>query len=472
MGNPCMGKRLWVLSTVVALTIGTSVALSAVAAATVHTAAKPKVTASGFTFLPDEPGSTFAGEVTAAAVVKNPTGKVAVGVEVMLTLKDNSGRTIIEDQTTLAYIAPGDDSYATWTTTYPETKVPVSLKAKITDPGEMMSVRAWGQDAQYDFQADKPIAIDDVALEFSDLRYRDSTIPATDPNGIGSSIVGTVRSASGKELAGLDVTCAAFSGGDVVGGGHMVLPIIPEGGEAGIQAPNLLGSLEPDDLQCSGRVEYLAARVGARDEQLVVQDAGVSLLTTLEEYSMGAVIENPTDLYAWGVDVSFDILDADGRVIGSRSTEIPMYVPPHGTVYAAPSLPGTPREFPGTPSSLRVLTNAYAFQRPGRAIKDEAGFDPAAWKFEFADVTFDDRGHVVGTITNRSKKSVNGVDVVCGLFTAGAIVGATWEGLDEFDLGSQLLPGKALDIEVGVDLDSTGADEVRCVATIGQLSEV
>ncbi|MSO78463.1 MAG: hypothetical protein EXQ79_02520 [Acidimicrobiia bacterium] len=460
-----------ILAVIIAAALGAPIAFAGTAAATAHVAARPKVTASGFTFNPDEPDATYAGEVTAAAVVSNPTGKVAVDVVVVLTLKDQRGRTIIDNQTTLAYIAPGDDSYATWTTTYPEKKVPVKLTAKVTGVGEMMSARAWGEDAQYDFQTDTPVALADVALEFADLTYQDSSIPASDPMGIASSIVGSVRSVSGNELAGLDVTCVAFEGSDVVGGGHMVLPIIPEGAEAGVQAPNLVGGLEPDDLRCSGRVEYLEARVGARAEQLTVQDAGFAL-TSLDEYSVGAVIENPTDQFAWGVHVVFDVLAADGKVIGSRSSDVPLYVAPHSTVYAAPLLPGTPREFAGTPFSLRVLTNAYAFQRPGRAIREEAGFDPAAWKFEISDVGLDGSGHAVGTITNRSKKAVNAVDMICGLFSGGAMVGATSESLDESDLGSQLVPGKALKFEVGVSLDSTGANDVRCVATISQYSDV
>jgi hypothetical protein len=463
------------LPLVAALVIAAPIAFGIPASAAVPTAAKPKVTASGFTFVPTDPGSTFAGDVTAAAVVENPTEKVAVDVVVTLTLEDQRKRVITDSEFHLSYVAPGDEAYAIWDTTYPETKVPVALTAKVTSVGELMSARAWAQDAQYslgvgEFGADQPIPIEDVAVEFSDLRYHDSTTD-TAASGLASSIVGTARSVAGEELTGLDVTCAAFENGDVTGGGHVVLPIIPEGGEAGIQASGLLGGLAPDELRCSGRVEYLRARVGTLDDALVVADAGFSL-TSIEEYTMGAVIENPTDKWAWGLDVAFDVLDADGRVIGSRTASEPIYVAPQSVVYVAPGLPGAPNEFAGAPTQLRVLVTAGVFHKPGRAIKDEAGFDPAAWKFEFTDLSLDDSGHVTGTIVSRSKKPLDALDISCGLFRGEAIVGAASSTVDESELGGPLEPGKPAKFEVGVALDSASADSFGCVGTITGLSDV
>ncbi len=428
---------------------------------------KPKVTASGFTFVPDDSGGTFAGEVTAAAVVENPTGKVATAVRVVLAMKDDRGRVIQEDEQTISYIAPGDEAYAVWTTTYPQTKVPSELAAKVSDPGELVSPRAWAEDAQYalgagEFGADAPIPISDVAVEFADLRYHDA--------GLQSSIVGTVRSTSGEELTGLDVTCAAFEGDAVVGGGHMVLPVIPEGGDAGIQAMNLTEGLAPDEFRCSARVEYLRARVGTLDDALVVSDAGFSL-TSIGDYTMGAVVENPSDKWAWGLDVAFDVLDAAGRVVGARVESEPLYVPPGGTVYVAPTLPGSPAEYAGAPASLRVHANAGVFLKAGRAIKEEAGFDPAAWTFEFSDLAIVD-GNVTGTITSRAKRPLNALEVTCGLFRGVTIVGGASSAVDESELGGPLRPGAPAPFEVGAALDGTGADSVRCVGTITGLSDV
>jgi hypothetical protein len=459
----------------IALALVVSVALVAPVGAARSTGSKPRVVDAGFTFVPSDPGSTFAGDVTGAAVVENPSTKVAVDVEVTLTLNDERGRLIIDDATRLAYIAPGAEAYVPWNTTYPETKVPVEVTAKITDPGELISPREWAEDAQFElgvgeFGAEDPIPIDDVAVEFSDLGYHDSSIE-TAASGLASSIIGVARSVSGEELTGLDVTCAAFEGGDVVGGGHMVLPIIPEGAEAGIQASGLLGGLTPDDARCSARVEYLRARVGTLDDALTVTDAGFRV-TSIDEYTMGAVIENPTDKWAWGLDVAFDVLDASGRVVGSRRTSEPLYVAPNSTVYASPEVAGSPNDFAGTPADLRVLVTAGVFLRSGRPIKDEAGFDPAAWEFEFADLRLAERGNVVGTITSRAKKPLNAVQVTCGAFAGGSIIGAAANTLSDDDVGGLLEPGEPTEIEVQALFSGLGADEFRCVATITGLSDV
>jgi hypothetical protein len=465
-------------SRVTALIAGaTSVALLAWVApvrAAAPTASKPKIAQSGFTFTPGDEDDTFAGEVTAAAVVENPTSKVAAGVEVTLTFKDRGGRTIIDSRYTLEYIAPGDESYAVWSTTYPETKVPAKLTAKITDPGELVSRTAWAEDAQFslgagEFGADNPISIDDVAVEFADLRYYDSTVDTLE-SGLASSIIGTARSASGDELTGLDVTCAAFEGGEVVGGGNTVLPVIPEGEEAGIQATGLKGGLNPDEVRCSGRLQYLRARVGTLDDQLTVSDAGFTL-TSIDEYTMGAVIENPSDLWAWGLDYAFDVLDANGRVIGSRTGSVPLYVAPQSSVYVSPNLAGYPTEFDGTPASLRVLATAGVFLRAGKPIKQEAGFDPAKWTFEFSDLALQD-GHVTGTVTSHANRSVNALDISCGLFRDGAIVSAVTNAVDDTELGGQLEPQKGRTFEVGVALDAAAPDDISCVGTIGQLSDI
>lgn len=141
-----------------------------------------------------------------------------------------------------------------------------------------------------------------MVLEFTDLRYHD--------DGLRSSIVGAVRARSGLELTGLRVECVAFQGGKLVAGGHIDLPVIPAGGEAGVQAWGPLGGLAPDDLRCSGALANLNAGVGSFDTALVVRDQGFS--GTADEYTAGALIENPSDEYAYGLEVGFDFLDAGG----------------------------------------------------------------------------------------------------------------------------------------------------------------
>ena len=463
-----------ILAPGVALALAMSAIVSLPAVASVASASKPRITESGFTFTPGDPGDSFAGEVTAAAVVENPTAKVATGLEVTFSFKARGGKTIADYSYSIEYIAPGDEAYAVYGSVYPETQVPTKVVAKITDPGELVSTRAWADDAQYSLApdvnaADAPISINDVALEFSDLRYHDSTVDTT-ASGLASSVIGTVRSTSGQELTGLEISCAAFESGAPVGGGSRFLPVIPEGEAAGLQVTGFKGGLTPDDVRCSGRVQYLGAHVGAPDEQLTAPDAGFTLLS-IEEYAMGAVIENPTDLWAWGLNYSFDVLDASGRVIGSQTGDVPIYIAPGASVYVTPNLGGFPNEYDGTPASLRVLATATAFRESGKPIKQEAGFDPGAWEFEFSDLTLED-GHVTGSITSRAKKSLNALDISCGLFRGGAIVAAARDAVDDSELGGLLEPGQATEFELGVALDAAAPDEIRCSGSIGQLSDL
>lgn len=111
--------------------------------ATAAAAAGPSVTATGFTFVPDtSPSAAFAGDLTGGAVVENTTNKVATDVEVTLVVKDARGKKIADSTETLAYIAPGDEAYVEWGTTYPYKAVPATMTGKVTGVGTMMSQKA------------------------------------------------------------------------------------------------------------------------------------------------------------------------------------------------------------------------------------------------------------------------------------------------------------------------------------------
>jgi hypothetical protein len=460
-----MGSRR-VLAIVVMSTLGLVLGMTGPLGATSRSTRSAKKTAVqvskvGFTYVKPSKGVTY-GALSAAAVVRNPTKQVATDFTVTLAAKDAKGRTIDTRDATISYLGPGEEAVAVWTAGWAETKAAARLTAKVSDPGTFVSAGAWASDAQFKFGADHPVKIGDVALEFADVRYHDA--------GLLSSIIGTVRNRGGSEVAGLQVTCAALQGGNVVGGGLAIVPVAPAGGDAAFQTGNLVTGMHPDSYACSGRLEYLAARIGTRADQLTVKQSGFSI-TSIDNYSIGAVIENPTDKWAWGLEVGWDDLDATGRVIGADSATEPIYIAPHGVVYVSAGNAGSVGYYDGTVASLRVHANATSFQRPGRAIKKEAGFDPASYRFEFSNLRVAQRG-VNGTITSRSKKPLNALQISCGLFRGTTMVGATSTTADDTELGGILQPGKPASFQAGAsDLIALGADTIHCVGTVTGLSD-
>jgi hypothetical protein len=380
---------------------------------------KLKITEEGFLAERDDPESWI--DVNAAATLTNPTGKVAVDVYYAVRVTDTKGKLLEErDNQHLAYVLPDVETYLVQDIDLfdagPNDEVG-DVTFKVTDIDELVALDKW---TSSDGKPETSVPVADI-LEFSDLSVQQTDF-------VFDVVHGLVTNTSTELLSGspfaVQVSCALYRGGELVGGGYDQISVLPPGTPVALMHKVPL-TMDPDEIRCSGEVGGLQVHeVGSDADQFEVLTAAVTP-GALDDLHMAARIGTTAETIPVDVTADWEFLDAGGRVIGSafESFDLPYLLP--GEELTVGGSPESPEFLDGIAASVVVRVAANEYLSPAD-FEDRFGFAPDEAPLTVTEVEHSRDGPIVtvtGTIESSSKTDFDEVHVHCGLYAGSTPTG-------------------------------------------------
>jgi len=409
-------RALATASVVALLVVGGSV--GAPAATTAAAASKLKITAAGFTAERSEVSSEDV-NLDAAAVVRNPTDKVAIDVVYAVRVKDTKGK-LIEESTSnrVDYLLPGE-SYLVQDMDFFDLgdREVGEVKFRITEIDEFVSLGKW---EVFDGNPGTDVAAADL-LSFSDLSVQQTDF-------VFDVLHGSVTNTSDKLLSGspfsVDTRCALFRDGEVVGGGYDQIKVLPPGQPVALM-DKLSQGMDPDEIRCDGTVSPMST-LEVDSDASKFETVDVTLTgTVVDELRVAATIRTTSDNVPTSVSADWEFKDAQGRAVGSAFESFDLgYLLP-GVEATVDGGPEDPRFLTGTPASVEIRIAATEYMTP-KAFKDVYGFAPDKSPFEVTDVEHSQDNTIAtitGTVKNRAKRDFD-VLVHCAVYAGDTLLGS------------------------------------------------
>jgi len=421
-------------------------------------AATPKVTVtdSGFTA---QASGTSHWKVSAVGAVKNPTGKLALGVQWTLALKDAQGKVRETYPGELTALLPGQQANIARTSDSFVDFQPASIKFTIRKVRKLVALSKASS-------SERPpsIGVDPAKLfTFANLRVRHVAFA----NNAIDTVIGTVTNNGNALLSKapfvIDVTCALYAKGKMIASAYDQIPALPPATPVAFLGIVLPG-LGADDIRCSS--DHATGRAVTSESTA----AGIEVGTPMTGRSEGATyvvtaapVTNRTDKVAVNVYPQFDMADASGRIIGhSLSAEsLPYLLPGQQSTVGGATIADW---LDGSPATVTLRT-AVGEWLTAAEFTTRFGYDPTGpppitvtnTRVDPASRYFAD---LLGTLTNTTSKRFS-VYVQCAVLRNNVPFATYWTP------GVAVGPGATVDFKAtGGDLapaDAAGA-EVHCDA--------
>jgi hypothetical protein len=385
------------LALIAALTTTTG---SAVAGASVPAAAKKiQVVDQGFRYVE---GASPA-DVSAAFILRNPTKLVAVNIRWKATFKDSSGKVLDAVDGETSYLHPGEEGVVASAdlSSLRLEREPAQMDVKIREVLEWLRPGDAGTFGPPDLGIDH-----DELLSFADFRVVQSQYSVT--------VVGSVTNESDDLLAGypfvVAVMCALISDGEIVGGVNDQLEFLAPSTPVAFLEPTLEGA-SADEFRCSpdGPGEHQIVGDDNPQDELTVTDVQVNSTVDGSRVTAAGVVTNTSNQIAIGVNAKFDLLDANGRIIGHTfdKYEIPYLLPGEQIIIGNGSLSqwidGPPASANGHAAASDFMTTAELRESTGVNAKAPSPLSVSDARLDAGDSS---TATAVGTVTNTSAKAL------------------------------------------------------------------
>jgi hypothetical protein len=435
--------------------IGSGFGASPALSATSASPAQIKILETGFTYREGASPS----DTTIAALVKNTSDKVALGVEWEARLTDANGTELEKVGDTLRYVFPGEQKYLGGAS---------GSDLSVDVPPAHVAFRVVSVDRYVPVsKVPKTVAPTnlgvpgDKLLTFSNFTYRQGSYSAT--------VVGDVTSHARLAIAAspfsADVTCGLYTNDTLVGSSYDQLTRLPPSTPVAFLDPSIAG-ITVDDIRCTPD-EVAVRGVVTPDSDVAgldVADTGWAITggSSNPYVQAAAQVGNHTDKIAVDVESTFDLAAASGALVGSASQHYALpYLLPGQSAYVGGDVLVDWLVEP--PASASALVSADAPFISASEFRTQYGFDPASPPVTVSNATVTQQSSVitavVGTLTNTSNQPFT-VFVQCALFRDGrayATIGEPFvsvppHGTAEFTAStSDVSPGDALQSSVQCD---------------------
>ena len=402
---------------------------------------------SGFTV---SPGLTESDKsVDGAAVFKNTSDKVAVGVEYEYVIADPGGKKIeTSSSQKLRYLLPGEETFVVVDEDLFDigSREVGDVKFRFTAVDEFVKPSRWET-----FQGNPDAGVEPADLiQFSDVRATQGDVF--------DNVFGLATNTSDKLLSlspfAVAVSCAVFRDGDVVGGAYEQLAVLPPGTPVAVlnQIPQ---EEDPDEVRCSAQVNAEAVvPVDSDAASFQVLETNI-VADPLGDLKAAARIATTADAVPTDVTADWEFVDAAGQPIGNaeESFTVPYLVPGDELVVAAS--PEPPDRFVGVPASVIVRVAATQYLSPSD-FKDQFGFAVDKPPFSVTAVEHSLDGAVLdvtGTVESTAKRDLEG-QVECGISAGTAPLGyavainlvVPGKGSVPFEADTGAIPGGVTDV--------------------------
>ncbi len=398
-------------------------------------------------------------DVSAAFILRNPTKLVAVNIRWKATFKDSAGKVLDSVEGETSYLYPGEEGVVGGSdlTGVRLEHEPAQMNVKVREVLEWLRPGDPGTFGPPDLGIDH-----DQLLSFADFRVVQSQFAVT--------VVGSVTNESDNLLAGypfvVAVTCALISDGEIVGGVHDQLEYLAPSTPVAFLEPTLEGA-SADEFRCSpdGPDEYQIVGADNPQDLLTVTDVQVNSTVNGTRVTAAGVVTNTSDQIAVGVNAKFDLLDANGRIIGHTfdKYEIPYLLPGEQIIIGNGSLSqwidGSPTSANGYAAASDFMTTAELRESAGVNAKAPSPLSVSDARLDAGDSS---TATAVGTVTNTSAKALR-LFVYCELRRGGRPLGSIGEPFVEI-AAKGTVEFEAIEPELSVQ-DVAGA-ELRCTAFV------